>query len=451
VNAKWVLGVSVFGMMACGRKHEPKKTTAPQAVSTVAVGMAQMRAGSSSYYLEMASLHERYQDPVRAGEYFQHALDLADGAAQRLPARLELARLKEAQGDLRGATAALEASLADRDQLRKHAGGMDSAYGVGMGSDDFVERLGHLYLETNRLDDAQRLYENAFASTKDPYRRDLILAQEIELFTRAGTLERRIHEKEAALTAENPDEATLHFLAIAYSGGKGTVGLITPGWSVGGPQGGQLDNLIRVYERLYSLHPGDSQLRLALINLYERAGRVDETVALLRAGAQTAPAPAAMPAAPSSDSPACPMGAIVPRPTVSSVSSAAEIVRVLVRANREEEALGETAKLAARGSDKSIGVQAYTTAARLYVEQSRPDLAAQALLAGAKTWRGRDDERELAVERAEQLLRTGKSDELKAVYAQWKNSEDPCLRVEAARREPMLAQMTGMMPVPKMP
>jgi len=429
--------------VGCERNDE-KRVSSPRAPAPSPAGEApQLRAGSASYWLDLGSVYERYRDGVRAREAFQRALDAAETAAQKQQAHMGLGRLRETAGDLKGAIEAFESAMveADRGKTQSPASGPMGAYPGLASGEDLIRRLGHLYEGAQRFDDAERLYEKALAELKDPYQRDNLLRLEIALWGRAGTLERHLHEKEAALTDDKPDESALHLLALAYAGGQSPVGLVPPGWALGGAEGEKLERLVRVYDRLYKLHPEDSQLRQALLNLYERGGRVDETIALLRASSQAQPFPIGLASRIPSNT--CPTGSIIPRPLGPTVAAEAEIVRVLLRAKRDKEALAETAKLIALGSVKTIGARAYLAGARLYLEMKRPDLAERALATATKTFKEREDQRELAAERMEYFSRTGNQEEIDKLLRDWERSDDPCLIGEAERREQILAQSPG--------
>jgi len=444
-------------LQGCDHKEE-KKATAARATPALPgpgpggpPGTQPLRVDTSSFYLELGSLYERYQDPKAAAESFAKAIEKAENPAQSVQGQTGLARVKEAQGDTDGAISALENALAEREKPQAPPpgpGALPPMMGFIGSGEDLVERLGRLYTAKGRYDDAERLYGKLLAGTKDPYQRDQVLRLQVALFRKAGTLDKHIQEREKALEAKTPDEPALRFLAIAYGGGEAGMGMPVPGVA-GGPAGPapSVDKLVRVYERLHGLHPDDAQIRQMLIGLYERSKRVDDALALVRAAAPPSPGAPGM----GQDPMACPGGVLMPRPLAGTLSPAAEAVRLLVRAGRKDQALVETAKLIARATDKNIGVQAFVVGSQLYAEQSKPELAATALANGLKAARTSDEKRELQATQAELLTRTGKTAELKALYAKWKQSDDACLRAEAARRDQMLAQMLGLPPTRAMP
>src|SRR5262249_44483575 len=144
----------------------------------------------------------------------------------------------------------------------------------------------------------------------------------------------------------------------------------------------------------------NTQFKQALSSLYERKGRVNDALGLLRASSTSA----------SSGAPSC-MPGFVPHPMSPSVATAVDVIRLMIRANHANDAAAETAKLVARAGDPNIGVQAYTLAAQLYAEQQKFDLAAQTLATGAKAVHERDDQRAIEVARADLLVRSNRTAE----------------------------------------
>lgn len=85
-----------------------------------------------------------------------------------------------------------------------------------------------------------------------------------------------------------------------------------------------------------------------------------------------------------------------------------------------------------------------------YLEQGAADRASQLLAKASKDARSQEEKRQLAHARRRVLERSGKTDEVKSLYAQWKQSDDQCLRADALRREKMVAAGPGM-PAPMPP
>ncbi|HEY3360068.1 MAG TPA: tetratricopeptide repeat protein [Polyangia bacterium] len=458
-TTKWAVPLALlFALPGCGRKPVRTVTPPPGASampgSVAMAALAQPKVGSAGYYLELASLHERYLDPEGAAGHFTRTIELADGSPQALQGYLGLARVKEAVRDLAGAIAALEQARGVTAKLRARADGGAMAppgmmaYGPQGGELELTQRLARLYAETGELDQAERLYEQALRVVPEPYVRDQLIRSLVELYRRAGTLDQRIAQREA-LAAKTPDEVSLRVLAVAYGGDGGAMGALSPAMpppprpgAAGAPRPApDVSKAVAVYRRLHELRPDDPQVRQALLALYEKAGRVDDAVVLLRTRDA---APRAGGAGPGPETPyaRCP-GGLTPRPTPVAVTRSEEVIRLLLRAGRREPALAETAKLVALAPQEGVGVPACVAAARLYAAQGRPELVAQAQAAGRKVARSAEDRRELAVAEAELAAPRSPPRELKALYERWQQSDDPCLRAEATRRGQVLAAMSG--------
>ncbi|HEY3359941.1 MAG TPA: tetratricopeptide repeat protein [Polyangia bacterium] len=458
---------------ACNRGHTqaaPAPSAAAPAVGATAgsgpalPGMATMRVGSCAFELEIAGLYDRYQDPKTAGEHFARAITACDQPAQLIQAHTGVARLREAQGDREGAIAALERAVAETARMKAAAGGAGGA-GPGlaagpMGGEDLTLRLAQLYLAAGKLQVAGRLYDQALAGAKEPWRRDQILRAQIEAYRQDGSLAGHVAEREKTLAADKPDEDALRFLAIVYGAGGpawGSFVLSPAGASPPGPAAAgaaapasapapQVDKLIRVYEKLLALHPGDAEMRRGLVQLYETAKRTDDALALVRRAVPEAPGAGAAPgAAPGAGAPTpggaaaggpaagCP-GNLAARMQPPRLRAAEDAVRILLRAGQKDQALAETGKLLGAGA-ASDGVGAALLAADLYAEQGWPDLAQKAVTAADKAARTIEDRRAVAVVRAEVLRRSGRTAELAKLLEQWRKAEDQCLRAEAERRE----------------
>jgi tetratricopeptide (TPR) repeat protein len=397
--------VLVAGSAACAFAAGTWAACARRAVATAPAVAAQTPAATAGvaaraaaqhdagFYLELGGVYERHGDLQLARQCYAHAVAGADSGAQSTQAALALARTNEALGDADAAIAALESARrgAAPESARRGAAGPRAAVAAA----DVVEPLGRLYVARGRLDDAARLYEQALADERAP--RDRIVALQVELWRRRGQLDARIRELAASAA---PDDDALRFLIAAY-----------------GP-GAPPETLIPLYERLHARHPDDAMARQLLLALYERAGRVDDALALLRAGGASA-APSQCPGAPLSS------------PPIGAAATEVEAVRLLARAGRAHEALAATARLAARKD-----VPSTITSASLYAEQSRPELAERTLAAAARAAHTGEERRALQVAEADRLSRAGQLPRLHALYAAWRTSDDPCLREEAARRDP---------------
>jgi tetratricopeptide (TPR) repeat protein len=383
---------------ACSRPSKPAvvavtPSPAPQVAPTRGLG---------GFYLELAGLYERYRDLQNARNFFGQAIEGADQPAQAIEALLGLARVDEALGDRDGAIAALERALARREPApRLRADGPPVAITLP-GGDDAGERLARLYAERGRGDEAARLYEKLLAGNPDPFRRSRLLAAQVGLLKSQGRLAAQVQAREAALSAGTIDAAGLRFLAAAYDTDE---------------------KRLPVYERLIALEE-DPLLRQTLLALYERSGKIDDAVALVR----SAPHAAAGPAPGVAD--AC-VGASSARPPAGALAAEAEAVRLLWRAGRQDQALAATARLTGRGAH----LDARVLGAQLYQEGGRLSLARAALAGAAVAARDSDEKRVVQLAQAELLARAGERAELKTLFAKWKQSDDGCLRREAERRE----------------
>jgi tetratricopeptide (TPR) repeat protein len=387
--------------------------------------------GSSSYYLELGALQERFGDPQGAAADYQKAIELADKPALAAQGWERLARIKEGQHDGAGAIAALQKALAELEKTggpKKAPGAAASPPAVpGLGN-DIPLRLGRLLLEHGSREQAEQWFARANAEASSPWQLEEAVRQEVTAYRAAHLLDDAIAAREKILAERPNDELALRFLTLAWS----VAAPAQPATPDGGarPTEGAA-KIVSAYERLHALRPDDPQVRQSLIVAYERAGAYEKAIALLRAEAQ--PSGRAAPAGPSLG-PAGQCGGLILAPPSPALGKLEEIVQLYVRAGQKEKALAETARLARGGLDGALlGV-------RLYRQQARPDLAKQTLAAAGKLARTQDEQRAVAVARADLLLRNGEAKELAALLEQWQKSGDPCLAGEAARRSHAMAQ-----------
>lgn len=392
---------------------------------------AERGVSSPEFFLALGMLHERFQDPTAAVAHFETALGRATAPRLRAEASQHLARLSETRGDNASAIERLEA--AQRELAGESGSKTDQPTGALQASlRDVTRTLARLYTAEKRFDDAEQLYRSL--SKSDPWQREELTSLLLGLWKEAGTMSRHVSEAEAALKADAVSEESLQLLALAYGGAGAGLGLLPPSWAPGGPTGPELDRLTEVYERLHQLHPSDGRLRPALVGLYERQGRLDDCVRLLRAGA----GPVANPVPANAASDACTYG-IIPKAVPASIATEAEVVRVLARGGRKPQAFDLTTRLpTGLGKDPDVRMVAHVVAAQLFLEQGAFDRAEATLRQASTVSVTLDERRQLAVARADLLFRVGRLDELRALLSQWKAGDDACLRTEAARREAML-------------
>lgn len=421
---------------SCGMRAPRVEIPPDGGVSSSARSAAAVESNLSSaeYFLALGALHERFQDPAAAANDYNAALARPSASAQhRVAARQNLARLAEARGDFTAAIQHLESAMHDLDRKEGPAGSAPASEVDTLGT--VPRALGRLYSAVNRLEDAERLYVSLQRS--HPEQREEVSRLLVGLWNKSGTLPQHIAESESALRANPASEDDLRFLAMAYSGSEMGVGLLPPAWAPLSLAQADLDKLVNVYERLYHLHPEDRLLRQALINMYERLGRLDDCIRLLRSAARSTAA-----TAPADDTAARCAHTIGPLSIPAAISTEAEVIRVLVRGGRGREARDLTAKLVYR-FDGAPGTwaPAHMVAAQLHLEQGNTDLADTILRHASRSSASADDRSKLAIAHADILLRAGRLPELKALLAQWRSSDDACLRAEATRRESMLAQL----------
>src|SRR5581483_137138 len=251
--------------------HAPAAPPARAPVEAHAPSQPAPGASSSALHLELGRVYLRFGDAKSAAAQLTEAARLAQGAGERGRAYAALGAAAEAAGDRAAAIAALEQAL--------DAPAMDSG--------DAFSRLGRLYLDERRFADAESLYERRLAQLQAPndsWQREEILRLEFELFRRAGTLAARTAAMERALDEGTSDEAALRLLALAYGGDQ-----------IAQVPAARVARAVAVLERLHALYPDDPRLARTLQSLYERAGRVDEALALAAAtqalGRAPSPAP----------------------------------------------------------------------------------------------------------------------------------------------------------------
>ena len=414
--------ISMCIALVIGCQKSVSNDPEPSKAHTAAMpaGMAEMRAGSGAFHLEMGGVYQRYGDSKSAIEHFSQAASLAQGPAQQVQAYAALARAKEASGDRDGAIDALELALAktsDPEGAAAWGGAAVAMQFAGPLGDDVLLQLARLHAERGNYDRARALGERGLAAARGAWQREQLDRFMVELARKAGTLEQKIAAMERTLDEGSADESALRFLAAALaSDGMPAPGMM--GVSQAQPPATS-KTLIRVYERLRELHPDDAQLRQNLLTLLERAGRIDDAAKLA-----TVSTPLTRMDCES---------AFSPRPPPAAVRGAAEAVRIRMLSAEKEQRLTETAKIAALA--KQEGVAAYLVAAQLYLEQGAAERATQMLDRAARDARSRDDQRQVAVARERALERAGRVAELKAIHERWARSDDPCLRLAATMRK----------------
>ena len=366
------------------------------------------RVGSAAFHLEIGGIHERFEDVAGAVEHFSRAAALAEDPASRSQAYSALGRAKEAAGDVDGAIEALERARVELERV-----GKDQP--IVPGGEDVLIRLARLEAGRGRVAEALSLCERALSAAANPWQRDQLQRLEVELHRKAGTLAKRLSAAEKALERSPGDDAALRFVRIALADD--------------GPQGpsptptaearSREEKLIRVYGRLIDLHPDDSQLRRTLQELLERAGRTDDAVKLVTA-------------APAADPMAC-ASALAQPPPSATLQGAIEAIRIRARAGQSREARAQTEKLA--GLAGREGAAAYVAAADLLLEQGAPERAVELISRTARNASSPEERRQLSIAQERISSQAGRTGEAKALLAQWKRSEDPCLRLVAAQRE----------------
>jgi tetratricopeptide (TPR) repeat protein len=214
---------------------------------------------------------------------------------------------------------------------------------AGPGGDDVVLRLARLYAEKGKYDQARVVCERGLSAARKPWQREQLYRFVVELYRKAGTLEKELAAKEKTLNEPVPDESALRFLAVALAGD----GMMQGSAVIGGPQvqpQAVSNTLVRVYERLYELHPDDLQLRQNLVSLLERAGRIEDAVKLAEGPAPLTPMDCD--------------GAFAAPPVSAKLRRAAEAVRIRALAGQNEKTLAETAKIAALAKQEGIAASA---------------------------------------------------------------------------------------------
>jgi tetratricopeptide (TPR) repeat protein len=412
------------------RGRASDKAASTQAVMPGLPGPAgvpgRLSVGSAAFHLERGSLYERYNDPKTAAEDFAKAAELTDKPNEAVMAFIGLGRARQAQGDVDGAVAALEHGQAALEKVKTTPASPGAPPVDAFRQVELASLLARLYEQKGDSERAGRLAEQALRGAPAGFQRDELIRIQVTVATKAGRLDKEIAAREAQLSAKDPPEEALRFLALAYQ----------PRPTAGAPTGAAAptEKLIAVYERLSAKHPEE---RGMLASFYERAGRVEDAARILRG------LPRPQPVRPSAGSPgaeACPPGGM--RVQAPAIAATMDVARLYARTQHKAEAERETASLE-RGADAASLV----TAARLRLESSDPAGMAAAtrdLAAASKVAVSREDEDDVSFARADLLTRSGKREELAALYQSWKDSNDACLRAEAARREAMQSRMAAI-------
>lgn len=387
---------------ACHREAAPPRR--PDPALGVPAGMGAPTTGSASFHLDIAGVHERYQDPAGALEHLSKAVALSTDASQRVAALAAVARIKERSGDVDGALAAMERAWTELQRPASASEGSPAGP-----RDDVLLQLTRLRSAKGQDAEALKLCRRGLAAVREPWRREQLEALEVGLLKKTGAFDARVAEAENALETVPPDEGALRFL-VAALGGHGTP---APA-SVGSPPeaAAQSEKVIRALQRLSELHPEDRQLRRKVQFALEQAGRIDDAARWAqRVGGSAGPECMRLVA------------------TADSLAGPAEAARIRARAGQKDKALAEVAQVAAREPQQGVG--ALLVAADLYREFGDTHRATEVLRKAGTRTRSLADRRQLAY--AHERLAQAKGDpaELSALYSEWKGSADPCLRSAA--------------------
>ncbi|MCG8419088.1 MAG: tetratricopeptide repeat protein [Proteobacteria bacterium] len=422
--------VALCAALACGQRGDAK-ASAKKAAPAADQKPSAATMGSPRYHLELAGVHERHGKNRAALVEFEAAIDRSvhlrgQGSRDVADAYRGVARMKESLGDTRGAIEAFERIM---DHFERAGKERAAQLATTTAWSDTVRRLVALYGDAGRIQEAEALIRQAMEwSSGRPGLDDQLAADWVAAAGKANALQPWLAEKERVLDGID-DDRPLRFLAAVYRAlGRAGNAQARP------------ESLIRVHEKLHELHPQDGRIAHQLIAAYEKAGRVDDAVALMRAQAGPATAQPEVPPMPAQpDAVAlCPAGlpAMVAQPAA--VATAERIARTYQRANRQDDAIAETNRLLAlaqqANQSNGLGIAPYVAAVTLYAEQGQDALARRALSAGDRAVRTLDDRRHMARVRLAWLERHNRDAALKRLLDTWKTSKDPCLRVEAYRR-----------------
>lgn len=371
-------------LAACSKHEKPQQPGVPRDPH-VLVAPPRPAMGSAAFHLELGAVYHRYGGDKEAAEHFTAALQSAQDSGQRLQALAGMADAKEALGDRDGAVAALEQAVASQS------------------SADAVSHLARLYAEKKQVEKAFDVCDRAAAASSDGWQRDQIIRVEVEIARAAAQLPQRIASKRTAIDDRRPDEVALRFLVAALDTGSM------------GPSaaGGVAPEVIRAYERLSQLHPGDELLRQELQAVYERAGRSEDAIRIA-ARARSEPVLDCQ-------------GAFGAPAESAKLHTLSEALRIHTAAGERDKALADANAIAAASDNE--GIAADLLAARAYADLGVATLAAQALEKAAAAATSRDDARRIALARATVAERVGETGKAVALRETWKKSDDACLRL----------------------
>jgi len=395
--------------------------------------------GSAAWYLDLGALRERYGDEAGAGNEYRRALECTGTTLEVLAAQVGLARIEQAQGNRDAAIRALEAARAKLAEAtaspNEEMAASGPTFGVAAlpGAREIARRLARLYAEAGRTEDADAIYAAETAKATELHHQNELRLERIAMHAKAGTLAAEVAAWKETMEVGKADEDTLWLLAIGLGGARlRAIGLAGPPEPTSGTEEPDWVALGGVLEKLGELRPDDMRIREALLDAYERAGRVEKAVAVAEmplpdaGGNQPEVARAQA---------ACPGGLVPHRSTPASVATAERVAWTLQRMGKRDRALQVVEKLASQGGRGEAGIQGLTRAARLLGTLGEPGRAEQVLARAAKAARSAEDRRLIEAERAGLLERDPERvHELVRLYQAWQSSGDPCLRAAGSRR-----------------
>jgi tetratricopeptide (TPR) repeat protein len=242
--------------LACPKK-EPAAPPAPPAAAQPADDSEDEM--DASYLADLAQVHLNHQKHEMALGYLDRALAKETDPARRARLQMRVGEVYDQLGRKDDATRAYEQAGDKVDDPAQRA--------------LLMLRLGQSYRRAGKLAEASDALGKVLSAETQPYVRDSARSELIQVWHAQGALAQRVAEFEARVKKAPDDVEAIRVLGMAYA-----TALAKP------------DKAIPYYQKLVAADPGQFGLSWQLGNLYFQARQFDEGVAYFRKLAEQMPA-----------------------------------------------------------------------------------------------------------------------------------------------------------------
>ena len=244
-NLAWLC---VLLAMACSKKEPPSPAPPPAAPQPETEAEGDMDA---SYLADLAQVHLNHQKHDLALSYLDRAIEKETDPARRARLQMRVGEVYDQLGRKDEATKAYEQAGDKVDDPAQRA--------------LLMLRLGQSYRRAGKLAEASEALAKVLESETQPYVRDSARSELIQVWHGQGALNERIAEYEARAKKNPGDIEALRVLGMAYA-----TALAKP------------EKAIPYYQKLVAADPGQFGLAWQLGNLYFQARQFEEGVAYFR-------------------------------------------------------------------------------------------------------------------------------------------------------------------------